>query len=213
MRVEAGIDTGMRVWKKKVDEKGTRAGVARAALAGASRDELLRAALQALTKEGHADRIGVWTEAEASPSHPSAVPAALHGLVWDRENPESPREWMNLSVEPPLPEELLLGGKTVEQDLEAFPERPLIGQLLGLRRALRIPVISKDHLRGIILAGSKGRQVALSRDRAEALAAELALALELAEQRKILCSRNADLATARRFVGTQAAGHSVETLL
>ena len=203
----------MRVWRKKTEEESTRRGVARAALAGASREELQREALKVLAGEGNADRIGVWTEPDSDVCHHSEFPTAFQGLVWDRENPENPREWMTLSVEPPLPEELLLRGKTVEQDLAASPERPLIGPLLGLRRAVWIPVASKDHLRGVILAGSKGRQLALSRDRAELQAAELALALELREQQKILCLRNTDLAAARRFLGTQAAGHSAEALL
>jgi signal transduction histidine kinase/FixJ family two-component response regulator len=202
----------MRVWRKKAEEETIQAGVAHTALAGASREELLRAALQGLAKEEYADRIGVWTEPETSGMRHHDDSVAFRGLVWDRENPESPREWMSLSFAPPLPEELLLGRKAVEEDLEA-PERPIIGQLLGLRRALWIPVASKDRLRGVILAGSKRKQLALSRGRAEATAAELALALELAEQRRNLFFRNADVAAARRFLGTQAAGHSAETLL
>jgi signal transduction histidine kinase/CheY-like chemotaxis protein len=211
--VEGGLGKGMRVWRKKAEEETIRAGVAHTALAGASREELLRAALQGLAKEGYADRIGVWTEPETRGMRHHGDPVAFRGLVWDRENPENPREWMNLSFAPPLPEELLLGGKAVEEDLEASPKRPIIGQLLGMRRALWIPVASKDRLRGVILAGSKRKQLALSRDRAEATAAELALALELAEQQRILRSRNSDLAAARRFLSTQAAGHSAETLL
>jgi hypothetical protein len=125
-----------------------RAGVAHTALAGASREELLRAALQGLAKEGYADRIGVWTEPETSGMRHHDGAVAFRGLVWDRENPENPQEWMNLSFAPPLPEELLLGRKVVEENLEASPERPIIGQLLGLRRALWIPVASKDRLRG-----------------------------------------------------------------
>lgn len=203
----------MRVWGKKRETEFAPTGVTRAALAGASRDELLRAALQALTREGNADRIGVWTEPDSDDSCQGAAPADFRGLIWDRENPENPSEWRNLSAAPPLPDGLLLGGKTVEEDLESFPERPITGQLLGLRRALWIPVAGEGHLRGVILAGSKGKQLALSRERAESLAAELVLALERREQQKILRSRNADLAVVRRFLGAQAAGHSIETQL
>lgn len=203
----------MRVWWKKTGEESSQPGVSRAALAGASRDELLREALEELAREGKADRLGVWLEADPNAKHQGGVPAAFHGLVWDREVQENPREWMNLSVEPPLPEELLLAGKTVEQDVESFPERLIIGPLLGLRRAFWIPVADKDQFRGVILAGSKGKQIAFSRERAESVAAELALALGLEEQQRNLRMRNADLAASRRFLGAQAAGHSVETLL
>jgi hypothetical protein len=213
VNVHTAMGGGMRVWGKKRETEFGATGVARAALAGASREELLRAALQALTREGSADRIGVWTEPDSDNSYHGEGSAEFRGMVWDRENPENPSEWRNLSAAPPLPDELLLGGKTVEEDLDSFPERPIIGQLLGLRHALWIPVAEEGRLRGVILAGSKGKHLALSRERAESLAAELALALERLEQQKILRSRNADLAAARRFLGAQAAGHSVETLL
>jgi hypothetical protein len=127
----------MRVWGKKRETEFAPIGVARAALAGASRDELLRAALQALTREGNADRIGVWTEPDSDDSCQGAAPADFRGLIWDRENPENPSEWRNLSAAPPLPDGLLLGGKTVEEDLESFPERPITGQLLGIVRVER----------------------------------------------------------------------------
>jgi signal transduction histidine kinase/FixJ family two-component response regulator len=203
----------MKVWRKKRETEFAPTGVARAALAGASREELLRETLQALAREGNADRIGVWAEADSDDSYQDEGSGEFRGMVWDRENPENPSEWRNLSAAPPLPDELLLRGKTVEEDLNSSPKRPIIGQLLGLRRALWIPVTGGGHLRGVILAGSKGKQLTLSRERAESLAAELALALERLEQQKILRSRNADLAAARRFLGAQAAGHSVETLL
>ncbi len=211
--VAATTGDGMKVWWKKSAEESRRPGISRAALAGASREELLREALEILSGEGNTDRIGVWLEADANAKRQGEVPAAFHGLVWDREFQENPRECMNLSVEPPLPEKLLLAGKTVEQDIESFPERLIIGPLLGLHRAVWIPVADRDHLRGVILAGSKGKQIELSRGHAESVAAELALALGKEEQHRFLCIRNADIAAARNFLGTQAAEQSMETLL
>ena len=213
VRAAAAIGDGMGIWRKKTEAESSRPGVSRAALTGSSREELLREALEMLAREGNADRIGVWLEANAHAKRHGEIPAAFHGLVRDREVQESPREWMNLSVEPPLPEEVLVAGKTVEQDVETFPEGLIIGPLVGLRRAVWIPVASKDRLRGVILAGSKGKQIAFSRERAESVAAELALALGFEEQHRILCSRNADIAAARNFLGTQAAEQSIETLL
>src|SRR5580700_3185926 len=112
----------MRVWGKKPEKAASAQGVAQAALAGASREVLLRVALASLVQEGYADRIGVWLEADSNAGRLEETVAGFHGLVWDRENGETPMEWAHLSVEAPLPEEELRSGKSVEQDLYAVPE-------------------------------------------------------------------------------------------
>ncbi len=203
----------MRVRKKKTETDSSGRGVARTALEGASREELLQEALRALAREGKADRIGVWLKAQAEMGPQGEVPAGFHGLVWDRENAETPKEWTNLSVEPPLPEELLFRGKTVEQDLEDTPDQPIIGALVGLRRALWIPIEREAQLKGVILAGTRGKQLAFSRARAESIAAELALALGIEEEQRNARLRSGDLGITRRLLETQATGASVETLL
>src|SRR6266403_1957552 len=122
----------MNVWRQRPANTEAIRGVARAAVAGASRDELLKEALRALGRAGNADRIGVWIEAESSLSLQSEGPGRFQGLVWDRENGEMPAEWAHLSVEPPLPEESLFAGKSVELHLEADLQRPIIGPLVEL---------------------------------------------------------------------------------
>ena len=203
----------MRIWGKTAEKVRSGRGVVRAALDGASRRELLREALKALSQQGSTGRFGVWLEADsnASPQHENA--AGFHGMVWDRGNLETPQEWALLSLEPPLPDELLLQGKTVEQDLEAFPSNPIIGPLVGLRHATWVPIETKEQLRGVILSGSTGKQPACSRERVEAVAAELALALRLEEEQRIARLRNEDLGAVRRFLAQQAAATSVEVLL
>src|SRR5712692_2860745 len=203
----------MRIKGKTAEKESTGRGVARAALDGASRKELLREALRVLTQQGSPGRIGVWLEADANANPPNENIAGFHGMVWDRENLEPPQEWAHLSVEPPLPEELLLRGNTVEQDLEAFPLNSILGLLGGLRHALWVPIERKEQLRGIILVGSKGKQPACSRERVESVAAELALALGLEEEQTIARQRSEDLAAVRRFLTQQAAASSVEALL
>ncbi len=203
----------MRVRKKKTETDSSERGVARAALEGAPREELLQEALRALAREGNADRIGVWLKAQPGMGPQREVPAGFHGLVWDRENAETPKEWTNLSVEPPLPEELLFRGKSVEQDLEDTPDQPIIGALVGLRRALWIPIEREAQLKGVILAGTKRKQLVFSRARAESIAAELALALGIEEEQRNARLRSADLGITRRLLETQATGASVETLL
>src|SRR4030088_1344124 len=203
----------MRIWVKKAETKSSGRGVARAALNGVSRKELLQEALKSLAQQGPAGRFGVWLEADSNASPQNAVATGLHGMVSGRGNSETPPEWASLSVEPPLPEELLLRGKTVEQDLEAFPANPIIGLLVGLRHALWVPIARKEQLKGVILAGSMGKQRACSREHVESVAAELALALGLEEEQKIARLRNEDLGAVRRFLVQQAAATSVEVLL
>src|SRR3984893_723123 len=144
----------MRIWVKKAVTESSGRGVARAALSGASRKELLREAPKALVQQRPTGRFGVWLEADSNASAQNVFATGFHGMVWDRGNSETPQEWASLSVEPPLPEELLLRGTTVEQDLEAIPANPIIGPLVGLRHALWAPIGRKEQLKGVILAGS-----------------------------------------------------------
>ncbi len=194
----------MSIWQKRTGIASCERGVACAALAGASREELLQEALQALRRAGHADRIGVWMEAEPGLHLPSEAPGGLHGLVWDLENGEMPAEWANLSVEPPLPEESLRAGKIVEQDLEAVPQRPIVGPLVELRRATWIPIGRKGQLKGVILAGARGKKAAMPVEQMRAIAAELALAIDLEEQQRIARIRMADLGVARSILDARS---------
>ena len=187
--------------------------MARAAAAGASREKLLREVLKALSSEGNADRIGIWIELEANSNQRSESPGGFQGVVWDRENPQAPKEWTHLSVEAPLPEDLLLEGKSAEQDLEASPDRPIIGPLVELRRALWVPIQRMGRLRGVILAGSRTKQLPLPRDHVESVAAELALAIQLEEERRLAHFWHVDLNLARSFLKTQDGAAPLEVLL
>jgi signal transduction histidine kinase/ActR/RegA family two-component response regulator len=203
----------MITWRKKAQKESSWRGVARAALNGASRNELLQEALKALAQQAPTCRIGVWLGVDSNASPQNESTAGFHGMVWDRGNSETPQEWATLSVEPPLPEELLLRGKTIEQDLEAFPPNHIIGLLVGIRHALWVPIQRKEQLQGVIFAGSTGKQPACSRDHVESIAAELALALGLEEEQRIARLRNEDLGAVRRFLAQRAAAASVEALL
>jgi signal transduction histidine kinase/CheY-like chemotaxis protein len=194
----------MKIWGKRTEAALGERGVARAALAGASREELLKEALRALGKEGNADRIGVWLEAESGCNLQKEGPGGFQGLVWDRENGEMPAEWANLSVEPPLPEESLFAGKSVEQDLQAVPQRPIIGPLVELRRATWIPIERKGQLKGVILAGTRGKQPLMPLEHMQSIAAELALAIGLEEEQSLARIRNADLDAARNILAARS---------
>jgi signal transduction histidine kinase/FixJ family two-component response regulator len=203
----------MKIWRKKTEKESSGPSVARAALDGASRKELLQEALKALSQQGPTGRIGVWLESDADASPQNENISGFHGMVWDRGNFETPHEWAHLSVEPPLPEELLLRGRTVEQDLEAIPPNPILGLFAGLRHAFWVPIARKEQLWGVILAGSTSKRPAYCREHVESVAAELALALGLEEEQRIARRRGEDLGAVRRYLAQQAAASSVETLL
>src|SRR6267154_5569211 len=203
----------MSIWRKSAQKESRERGVARAALDAAPRDELIREALRALARHGHKDRLGVWLEADSNATLHDEIVAGFHGLVWDRGNRDTPQEWAHLSVEPPLPDESLLHGKTVEQDLESSPGNPILGLLAGLRYALWVPIEWKEQLKGIILWGSTGKLPDTSRHHVESVAAELALALGLEEQQKIARLRDADLRVVHRFLSRQSSDCSPETVL
>ena len=187
--------------------------MSRAVLGGAPRRELLREALNTLVQQRPAGRIGVWLEIEQEVAPQNKNIAGLYGMVWDHGNPETPQEWAHLSVEPPLPHQMLLRGRTVEQDLSAFLPNPILGLLAGVRHALWVPIARKEQLQGVILVGSFGKQPSISREHVEAVAAELALALGLVEEQRIARLQKEDLGVVRYFLGRQSSDTSAEILL
>ena len=203
----------MKVWRRRTNRQPPLHGVSRAALAGATREKLLREAVKELADLGAAERIGVWLEPEANSEPPDASPGIFHGFVWDAENSQTPLGWTQLSLEAPLPRELWTGPTSVELDLEASPERNVIGPLVGLRQALWVPISPMGHLRGVILAGVRQRATKLSKGPFESAAAELALAVQLEEVQRLAQARKSDLSITRSVLGTHVGNDPLETKL
>lgn len=112
-------------------------------------------------------------------------------------------------MEPPLPEQLLLRPEHFEQDLDDSARNAVIGQLVGLRRALWVPVADQgyDHgqgslgcVRGLILLGNAVDSLAPFLARAKSVAAELALALRAEEHLRAVRVRNAELDLVRQIM-------------
>jgi len=191
----------MRSWKKRQSTAvPSSLGVSQAAVAGTPQAELIKVAANFLLTHTEADRIGVWIESQDLPPADSRNIAGLRGVVLDRDGSVTPSEWEKLSLEAPLPAESLAAGKGVEQDLEALPARPMLGVLVGLQRALWIPIEASGRLRGVMLAGLGKHNNASPRASLEPVAAELALALELGVQNRLAHEHSEDLAAARRWL-------------
>ena len=207
----------MWVWRKKQEEQHSRRGTARAGLAGAPREELMREALHSLSHGGRADRIGVWLEQDSLSDTDSLAPACLRGMLWDAEDEDPADEWQKLSLEPPLPQELLSSGKSVYQELgysQGQPSnRPMIGPLVGLRHALWTPIEGLGRLRGVILTGTRKKHTAMPRELAESVAAELALALEWQQEQRFARERQADLRLSKQILAALSGGVSPDTIL
>jgi signal transduction histidine kinase/ActR/RegA family two-component response regulator len=203
----------MWVWRKKQEEHRSWQGPARAGLAGAPRAELMREAIHSLSKGTSADRIGVWLE-QASPAVADGHAAAcLRGMIWEAEGDDTPEEWEKLSLESPLPQELLASGKSVDQELDDSHGLPMIGPLVGLRHALWTPIEGKGHLHGVLLTGSRKKLPSMRRDLAESVAAELALALELEQEQRLARERQADVRLSKQILGALSGPASADTIL
>jgi signal transduction histidine kinase/CheY-like chemotaxis protein len=200
----------MRVWGKPPSEGKRWKGVVRAALTGATRQELMQEALQTILSSGLADRAGVWMESSDSASI-EAESADFQGLVADRHGSTIPAEWARWSREAPILRELLKFGKTIERDLNS--QDPLIIRAqVEMRRALWTPIAYGGRVRGMIFAATRTRQGALPAGLAESTAAELSLAMEFGETRRISEERQQDLTNVRHLL-LPAARTAAETLM
>jgi signal transduction histidine kinase/ActR/RegA family two-component response regulator len=182
-------------------------------MAGASRPELLSEAVRALLAEGNADRIGVWLEANDELPWNSQTFLPLRGIVADADGTPLPGEWSKLSLVAPLPCELLLALKPAEQDLPDSSADPVIGATVGMRHLLWVPVATGGRLRGVILVGARKQHAVLPKALSANVAAELALALEVADDRRVFRERQQDLTFVRRTLSALASAESPETVL
>jgi signal transduction histidine kinase len=203
----------MRVWGRR-SEVPAAIGVARAFNEGLSRQKLLRQTSSALSRDGRADRVGVWLESAETEDFDHGPIPSFRGVVWDRESENVPAEWRRLSPQVSLPQDLLTAGRSVELDQDALP---IIGPLIELRRALWVPIGRKGRLVGVLLAGSRSRHGELPRELFESAAAELALAIDLEEEQRVSGERQADLCMVRQalvgFGGTRPADELLADLV
>src|SRR5207245_7206092 len=169
---------------------------AEAAIAGASREELIQAAMQQLRDELRADRLGVWL-AEAS------GPGDFRGIVWDSQQELTPASWTRLSPEISYFLKPLTAAERSAQSsfrataerstLDISPDTPILGPLVEMRRALWVPVERHGHWQGLLLAASRSRNAVFPREGMEGIAAQVFLALTVADERRVASSRLTEL--------------------
>ena len=167
----------------------------RAGRAGAGHAEWVLDAIQELnseSKEG-VDRVGVWLEEPLSAEGMDTSSVIFRGEVWEQGIGKGAPEWTRLSDDAPLPMETLRSGISCEYEVGGPKPGPILGPLVGLHRVLWVPVLARRVLRGLIMLGTQQKQKDLPRARAEKVADELGLLLELEEERRLAAARKADL--------------------
>ncbi|HKV24881.1 MAG TPA: ATP-binding protein [Candidatus Acidoferrum sp.] len=202
----------MWAWRKREDKEERWRGPAQAGLFGASREELVREAIHALSSQSEAERLGVWLEPDVD-AQTEISPAALRGAVWEPHGEPTPGDWQRLSLEPPLPQELATSTESLDQELNFSSGRAVIGPLVGLRHALWTPIRGKTQLHGVILTGSQNRPPESERRLASSIAAQLALALDFQEEEKFARVRREDLRLSSQILGALSGGASADTVL
>jgi PAS domain-containing protein len=200
----------MWVWGNAQEREGGTIGVARAAVEGRVRQDLLKEAIKTLLASGQADRVGVWVEIGDHGVADSGQHSSFRGIVAEKDGEATPAEWSRLSPQPPLPAKLLVGLRTVEQDVDGSPDKPMIGALIEMRRALWVPLQVHAQLRGILFAGCRKKQARLRRALLESVAAELALVMELEDERRLARERHED---SRRVLAALAGSESPSDIL
>ena len=193
--VSSPKETGMfsRNHHSKLSPQRAFRGLVRAARSGAGRDVWVREALLELQMEPGAERFGVWLDPPAGDEPSSGRSVVFRGEVRERGDGNGSGKWTNLSVELPLPLDLLSLGKTAEWRLRGDVNDPLLGPTLGMLHTLWVPVFGQNLLRGLLLVAAADADSPLPRVLAEEVAAELALALEWEEQNQLARQRKADL--------------------
>jgi signal transduction histidine kinase/CheY-like chemotaxis protein len=200
----------MWVWGNTQEQEGGTIGVARAAVEGRALQDLLKEAIRTLLASGQADRVGVWVENVDHGVADSGQHKSFRGIVAEKDGEATPAEWSRLSPQPPLPVELLGSLRTVEQDVDASPDKPMIGALIEMRRALWVPLQVHAQLRGILFAGGRKKQARLPRALFESVAAELALVMELEDERRLGRERHQD---SRRMLAALTSSESPSDVL
>jgi signal transduction histidine kinase/AmiR/NasT family two-component response regulator len=156
---------------------------------------------------------GVQESVDAADAVILAQGCAWRGVVWDRESESTPAEWLQLSGEAPLPQEVVFGGVAVEHELEPGGQPMLIGVLIGLEKALWVPIGVRGRLQGVILCGARSAQTTLGRATALRVAAELTLYLAWEEERIRSREGHADIALTRRIHAELGPGGHAELAL
>jgi len=143
--------------------------------------------------------VGVWLEEVASDEGVAAGPVVFRGDVCEQGTRCGVPEWARLSDDAPMPAEMLSSGKSCEYEIEEPKGRPIFGPMVELQRVLWVPVLGMKILRGLVMLGTQQKHKPMPREKAEQVAEELGLLLDIEAERRLAAARKADLELLRRI--------------
>lgn len=189
-------------------------GIARAALEGATLDELCQETFWAVEHalRGKAEHFAVWLCRRGDSVEHSAIDS-FQGRFWSDGRESDPSGLALAGHNLPFPKSLMEGGPAFEQEPAPVQSAVRMEAASGVRRALWIPIRLADQLVGVLFAGTRDTPARFPREEIERVAAELALVIEFRTQAALAQTRAVDLAEARRIWLQLAAGGSLDRIL
>ncbi len=142
--------------------------VVRAGVTGEAVGKFVELAAQSLLRLGEADRAGVWLKTDNAPS-------VLEGAVVEANAKQVPVEWRILDLAVPSVAVLLESNDPVAVDCQEVPRDLMNGPLVGLERAVWIPLRLCHEVRGLALLGYTHGQHVVELQAVHALTDVLAL--------------------------------------
>src|ERR1041385_5275238 len=172
----------MRVWGKARLQPNNAPSVARNALLRVPRAALVREAVTMLLETGQVDRVGVWVE--TGNWYMGEPTGNFYGVLGEPGPAPILGSWSKLPASLHIPAEVLSGPRAVAHELAGGPREPLAKAMREMKRVLWMPVQTQGRVRGVIFAGQKKKTANLPTAMLGTVASELALALELEEERR-----------------------------
>jgi signal transduction histidine kinase/AmiR/NasT family two-component response regulator len=203
----------MRIFGRVPKQTSAGPNLLRLLASGARPPELVHEAVRVLLAETEADRAGVWMEwAEGVIEEETNTPM-FRGFVMERSGDATPAEWKKLSMEAPLIREVISRREVMLLQLDGSLDGLSMGALLELRGVVCAAVQTEGRMRGIVLAGTRNKQVTLDKMMVERVATELAIVAQVEDERRRARERQEDAMTARRILEQFGSGESAEAVL
>jgi signal transduction histidine kinase/CheY-like chemotaxis protein len=189
-------------------------GISRAALDGATLDDLCQETFLALQHvlHGRAVRFAVWLSRGFECGEPSAADS-FQGRFWNDGRESDSSVWEAIGTNLPFPKSLMDGASTLQLALRPTQAGIRTDAATDMRHALWVPIRVKNQLAGVLFAATRNSSARFPREEIERAAAELALVLELRSQAALAQARAIDLAETRKIWLQISAGASLDRIL
>jgi len=207
----------MGLWKKsgiQSEPHSLPRGIARLAIAGASLEEICDEVYRTLepAMRRKVDRFRVWLLPTVDVKQ-NRDDRASGMRTWSDGDKEDFSEWELSSQRPTVPQTILDGGPSFQQELAAAQQGLEFGLTAGMKSLLWVPVRYAGELQALLLAASKSSLPRFPVDEMERVAAELAVVLGARAESKISQAKAIELAEVRRLWSEIAAGISPDRIL